>query len=104
MLTPKQVSWKNRANAIAWCNLKKVKFIDYGAFDVHYQKPEQKGGIIKQALGFQLKKGYEVYSSINWLDVFKDLQAAKHRMVRIGNYKPAKKAKPKRKQANRACL
>jgi len=103
MLTPKQVSWKNRVNAIAWCNLKKVKLIDYGAFDVHYQKPEQKGEIIKQALGFQLKKGYEAYTSINWLDVFKGLQTANHRMVRTG-YKPTKRAKTKRKQANRACL
>jgi len=60
--------------------------------------------MIKQVLGFQLKKGYEAYSSINWLDVFKGLQVAKHRMVWIGNYKPAKKAQTKRKQTNRACL
>jgi hypothetical protein len=82
MLTATQVSWKNRANAVAWCKLKKFKFIDFGAFEVHYQKSEQKGVIVKQALGFQLQKGYEAYSSINWLGVFKELQAAKHRMVR----------------------
>jgi len=98
MLTATQVSWKNRANAVAWCKLKGVKFIDYGAFDVHYQKPEQKGVIVKQAFGLQLQKGYEAYSSINWLDVFKDLQAAKHRMVRTGPNHPAKKAaKPRRR-------
>ena len=104
MLPALQISWKNRANAVAWCNLKGVKSLNYGAFDVHYQKPEQKGVIVKQAFGLHLEKGYEAYSTINWLHVFKDLQAAKHRMVRIGNYKPAKKAKTKRKQANRACL
>lgn len=98
MLTATQVSWKNQANAVAWCKLKKVKFIDYGAFDVFYQKPEQKGVIVKQALGFQLQKGYEAYSSVNWLDVFKDLQAAKHRMVRVGLKHTAKKtSKPRRK-------
>ncbi len=96
MLTATQVSWKNRANAVAGCKLKGVKFIDYGAFDVHYQKPEQKGVIVKQAFGLQLQKGYEAYSSINWLEVFKDLQAAKHRMVQTGK-KPAKKAQPRRK-------
>ena len=91
MLTALQVSWKNQANVVAWRSLKKVKFIDFGAFDVFYQKPEQKGVIVRQALGFQLQKGYEAYSSINWLDVFKDLQAAKHRMVRIGKHKHAKR-------------
>ena len=96
MLTALQVSWKNQANAVAWCRLNKVKFIDFGAFDVFYQKPEQKGVIVKQALGFQLKKGYEAYSKVNWLDVFKDLQAAKHCMVRTGKHKPAKKVKSKR--------
>jgi len=96
MLTALQVSWKNQANAVAWCRLNKVKFIEFGAFDVFYQKPEQKGVMVKQALGFQLKKGYEAYSKVNWLDVFKDLKAAKHRMVRTGKHKPAKKVKSKR--------
>ena len=104
MLTALQVSWKNQANAVAWCKLKGVKFLNYGAFDVFYQKPEQKGMIVKQAFGFQLKMGYEAYSKVNWLDVFKDLQAAKHRLVRTGERKPAKKVKSKRKQTNRACL
>jgi hypothetical protein len=104
MLTPLQVSWKDRANALVWCKLKGVKFLNYGAFDVFYQKPEQKGVIVKQALGLRLEKGYEAYSSINWLDVFKDLQAAKHRMVRAGPKRTAKKAKPERKQITQACL
>ena len=96
MLTALQVSWKNQANAVAWCKLKGVKFLHYGAFDVFYQKPEQKGVIVKRALGFQLKKGYEAYSKVNWLDVFKDLQAAKHRMARTGKHKLAKKVKSRR--------
>ena len=103
MLTALQVSWKDRANAIAWCKLKGVKFLNYGEFDVHYQKSEQTGAIVKQAFGLYFEKGYEAYSTINWLNVFKDLQAAQHRMVPIGNSKPARKAKTKRKQANRAC-
>jgi|KBSSwiStaDraftv2_1062776.scaffolds.fasta_scaffold1668179_1 hypothetical protein len=57
MLTALQVSWKDRANAIAWCKLKGVKFLNYGEFDVHYQKSEQTGAIVKQALGLYFEKG-----------------------------------------------
>src|SRR6266498_5512506 len=56
MLTATQVSWKNRANAVAWCKIKGVKFIDYGAFDVHYQKPEQKGVIVNKPSASSCKR------------------------------------------------
>jgi len=85
MLTQQQVAWKNEVNAQAWCNLKGYKFLHIGAFDVFYQKPEQVGVIVKTALGMELSKRnwYEAYSSINWLDVFTDLDAAEHQMQRM---------------------
>jgi hypothetical protein len=78
MLTKEQVSWKNEANARAWCELKGYGFLSFGAFDVYYRTPEQVGVMCKTAMGFSLPKDswYEAYSKINWLDVFADLFTA----------------------------
>lgn len=76
MLTKKQVSWKNEVNAKAWCALKGYRYLDIGAWDVYYVKPEQEGKQHRALMGEEM---IDDYSSTNWLDVFAELHAAKHR-------------------------
>lgn len=77
MLTKKQVSWKNKKNALAWCKSKGFRYLYYGAFDVFFVAPEQEGKKMQSLVG-----KVDAYSSINWLDLFKELDIAKIKKVR----------------------
>ena len=72
MLTKLQVSWKNEANARAWCKAKGYRFLSAGPFDVFYVTPEQEGKKMDVLGGGTM----DAYSRKNWLDVFADMDAA----------------------------